>query len=246
MDTRKGSEFNIPFQYGAQMFKLMLTAFLAISCVFLLNSFKNSHYFPIKKVRVYGVNHLDSKMIQESITPLVNRNFFNVNVDTIRNQLLILPWVADLNVRRVWPDEVEITIYEKNVLARWNDTQLLSDKGDIFTTADATNLTNLPKFSGPYGMQSEMIKNFFEANRLLIPLHAKISHLELTPYSTWKITLDNGINLQIGQQELLTRLDQFVRVYPKIVRNHAGIGVDYVDLRYPNGMAVRWKKPIKA
>ena len=54
-------------------------------------------------------------------------------------------------------------------------------------------------------------------NRLLTPLHAKISYLELTPYLTWKLTLDNGITLQIGHKDILTRLNHFVKVYPKIM-----------------------------
>lgn len=246
MDTRKGNELHGPFQYGAQTFKVIVLATLVISCVFAINQFKNSHYFPIKKVRVYGVNHLNNTEVQQELTPLVNRNFFNINVDNIRNHLLQMPWVSDLNVRRVWPDEVEITIFEKGALARWNDTHLLSEDGEVFSPSLASYPHNLPKFIGPDGMQMEMIKYFNEINRLLMPLHAKISYLELTPYSTWKLALDNGITLQIGHKDILLRLSQFVRVYPKIVRNHLGIDVDYVDLRYPNGMAVRWKKAIRA
>jgi cell division protein FtsQ len=85
-----------------------------------------------------------------------------------------------------------------------------------------------------------MLKYFNDINRLFAPLHAKISYLELTPYLTWKLRLNNGITMQMGHKDILTRLGHFVKVYPKIVGARA-IDVDYIDLRYPNGLAVRWK-----
>ena len=88
-----------------------------------------------------------------------------------------------------------------------------------------------------------MLQYFNEINRLLAPMHAKISYLEMTPYLSWKLTLNNGITLRIGHKDILTRLIHFVKVYPKIVGDKSA-DVDYVDLRYPNGVAVRWKTPV--
>ena len=75
-------------------------------------------------------------------------------------------------------------------------------------------------------------------------IQVNIAILELGPYSTWKAVLDNGIVLQIGHKEILTRLYHFVKVYPKMIGMHAK-DVEYVDLRYPNGVAVQWKKTMK-
>ena len=85
-----------------------------------------------------------------------------------------------------------------------------------------------------------MLKYFVNINRILAPLHAKISYLELTPYMTWKLKLENGMTLKVGHNDILTRMTHFVKVYPKIVGERAE-NIDYIDLRYPNGMAVKWK-----
>ena len=89
-----------------------------------------------------------------------------------------------------------------------------------------------------------MLQYFYEINRLLKPLHAKISYLELTPYLTWKFKMNNGIMMQIGHKDILTRLNHFVKVYPKIVGDRA-VDVEYIDLRYSNGVAVRWRTIVK-
>lgn len=244
MEARKGKSSRNPFQYITQIFKIVLLGAVVLTCVFTLNQFQLSDYFPIKNVRVYGVNRVDQQEVQNLLLPLVNHGFFTINVEYIRDRLLQMPWVSDIFVRRTWPDQVEITVVEKNALARWNEASLLSESGELFSPHQNTYPANLPQFVGPSGQQVLMRDYFNQINRLLTPLRAKIAYLELTPYFTWKLTLDNGITLQIGHKDILTRLSHFVKVYPKIVGKR-GTDVEYVDLRYPNGMAVRWKTVVK-
>lgn len=224
-------------------FKILLLSTIFLSFIFILNETRFSRYFPIKTVRVYGVNRIDQQEVQDLILPLVKRGFFAINVDYVRDRLLQMPWVANLNVRRIWPDKVEITVIEKQAIANWNNEGLVSENGEVFSPKHETYPNNLPQFAGPQGKQLEMLKQFKQMNRILTPLHAKISYLELTPYATWKLKLDNGISMQVGHKDILTRLDHFVKVYPKIVGDQAAL-VDYIDLRYPNGVAVRWKTAI--
>jgi cell division protein FtsQ len=212
------------------VFKLFLVGIFVVSFVYLFNQFRLSQYFPINTVRVYGVKHLDRVEVQELLTPLVSRGFFGVNVEFMRERLLPLPWVADIIVRRSWPDQVDIIIKEKNAVARFNHEHLLSDNGEIFSPDMDTISGALPQFVGPPGQQVAMLRYFKQINRLLIPLHVKIVFFELTPYFSWNLILDNGIALKLGHKDILTRLDQFVKVYPKIVRDKE-IKVDYIDLR---------------
>jgi len=241
MDVRKVKpQYSLQF---SQLLKLFLLGTLIFSSVFFLNRFNLSHYFPIKTVRVYGVNHIDRMEVQNLLLPLVQRGFFTISVESIKDRLIQQPWVSDIFVRRTWPDQVEVTVVERNPIARWNDGSLLSTTGELFSPRAETYPVDLPQFIGPEGDQIVMLRYFNEISRVLMPLHAKISYLEMTPYFTWKLKLDNGMMLKIGHKDILTRLDHFVRVYPKIVGAHA-TDVDYIDLRYSNGMAVRWKKPL--
>ena len=47
------------------------------------------------------------------------------------------------------------------------------------------------------------------------------------------------IVVRLGHKDCLTRLTHFVKVFPKIMGDRVG-DVDSVDLRYANGMAVRF------
>jgi cell division protein FtsQ len=243
MEQKKGKLSHSPFHYVAQMLKVIFLCSFIISCVWMINHFRISKYFPITTVRVYGLNRVEQRDVKQLLMPLLTHGFFGVNVEYIRDRLLQHPWVYDISVRRHWPDQIEVTIFEKKAVAKWNNQILLSETGVLFIPKVETYPANLPVFSGPSGKQIIMLNYFNKINRILIPLRVKISYLELTPYLTWKLALNNGINLQMGHKDILSRLAQFVSVYPKIVGDHAA-DVDSVDLRYPNGVAVRWKTPV--
>jgi len=202
--------------------------------------FTTARYFPIDKVEIAGVNHVDHLEMQYILKPLVAKGFFGTNVQLIRERLSQIPWVREAYVRRIWPNEIMIRITEKVPLARWNDDSLISTTGEIFTPAPNTFPTNLPQFAGPLGEQMHMIEYFDNINSILMPLHFKIARFELTKGGSWNLIFSNGMRLNVGYKDILTRISHFVKVYPKIVGNRSN-EVDYVDLRYSNGLAVRWK-----
>lgn len=224
-----------------QSLKMTAIGVVVVTIVFALNQVNISRFFPIRTVRVYGVNRIDHEDVKSRLAPLVNNGFFAVNVEYIRDRLTQLPWVQTLSVRRVWPDQIELSVVEKKPIAHWNAESLLSEAGELFSPGTSSIPSRLPQFLGPSGQQLFVYRNFKDFNRILSPLHAKISTLELTPYFTWKITLNNGMTMQIGHKDILTRLSHFVKVYPKIVGSREG-EIEYIDLRYPNGVAVRWKE----
>lgn len=233
-----------PVRYLVYTVRMTLITLVILSLVYLFSHFRLSSYFPIQSVRVYGTGHIDKSEVREALTPMVTHGFFGINVEAIRDRMLQMPWVDDILVRREWPDKISVTVIEKIAVARWNDEMLLSNNGTIFQPEPSSYPSDIPLFYGMPGKQAMILQVYTDINRILLPLHAKISWMELSPYLIWKLTLDNGIRLQIGQKDMLKRLSHFVRVYPKIVGEHAG-DVEYIDLRYPNGIAVRWKEAVK-
>ena len=229
-------------------FKWKALAFLLLLIIALIYAYSSTHIkdlqqFPIREVKVIGAEHLDHQLLQRLLVPFVNKGFFDVEVDEIKQRLQQIPWIATVAVRRIWPDQVLITLTERTPIAYWNKTSLLSTTGEVFTPDfhDAPlNLTHLPRLIGPPGKQLLMLQNYLKINKTLDALHLKITELELTPYQSWVILLSSGIKVNAGYKDVLTRLTHFVKVYPKIVGDRAS-EVDYVDLRYSNGLAIRWK-----
>jgi len=205
-----------------------------------VNQCKFINYFPIKEVKVAGIQHVTQQDIQRLLIPLVKKGFFGVNVAHIKESLLQFAWIENVSVRRIWPNQLLVQVTEKNPLARWNETKLLSTSGQIFSPSKQSYPLDLPLFVAPEGEQLQLVHYYEKMNTVLLPLRVKITRVELTAGRTWGLTLDNGIKLRIGQKDSLTRVADFVRVYPKIIGDREQ-DVEYIDLRYANGLAVRWK-----
>jgi cell division protein FtsQ len=142
-------------------------------------------------------------------------------------------------VRRVWPDRLEVTIEEHVALARWGDGGLVNVQGERFAgKSDAA----LPLFAGPAGSEGEVTRRYQRFAELLAPLAAPLESLNLSPRQAWRARLRGGLTLELGRDTpndpVELRLERFVAVFPQTLarmqRQH-----EYVDLRYPNGFALR-------
>lgn len=204
------------------------------------NQFKTANYFAIKEVQVVGVRHSDHQAIQNLLLPLVNKSFFMVDVDLIKDRLMQFAWISTVSVKRVWPGQISIQVTEKNPAARWNDQSLLSTMGEIFTPIVSEFPSGLPQFIAPDGEQIHMLEYYAQLTHILKPLHLKVTRFELSDAQSWDLVFDNGMKINVGYKDILTRVRHFVKVYPKIIGENAN-QVDYVDLRYSNGLAVHWK-----
>jgi cell division protein FtsQ len=224
--------------YKTCKYTLLLMTFLFVYLI--TSQVQINRYFPIKTVRVYGATRSDHQALQTLLLPYINNGFFSINVDKVRDRLLQIPWVQECSVRRVWPDQIMIGLVEREPIAKWNRQSVLSKTGDIFNPPYDSYSNHLPHLVGPIGKQLTLLQNFNQMNRMLEPIHARINYLELSPFYTWTAILDNGIKMQMGHNDILNRFEQFVKVYGKIVGSKAN-DVEYIDLRYSNGIAVRWK-----
>jgi cell division protein FtsQ len=112
----------------------------------------------------------------------------------------------------------------------------------------------LPLFAGPAGSEAEIAKRYRGFAELLAPLGAPPDRVVLTPRYAWQLRVggtQNGIlNIELGRDGAETveqRLARFVAAYPESLARLPQRGAAeqaYVDLRYPNGFALRvagWK-----
>ncbi|MDQ2963937.1 MAG: cell division protein FtsQ/DivIB [Pseudomonadota bacterium] len=166
--------------------------------------------------------------------------FFTLSLADARASLQRVPWVKSVALRRQWPDRLEVTIAEHDPLARWNDTGLVDTEGQVFN-ADFDG--ELPQFVGPDGSSAEIAQRYREFGLALEPRSLAIAQVRLSPRGGWQLRTTGGaaLAIELGRSAPVDRLSRFVRYHARTVGalNRGGTRVDYVDLRYRNGFAVR-------
>lgn len=206
----------------------------------LLHHLANPLTLPIQKIRVQGaLVHVNEAMLRNSVVDKVQGGYFNIDVAFLRKTVEQLPWVQSAAVRRVWPDTVVISVVEQQPLATWAKGGLVNIDGQVFVPDTSDEFKHLPVFSAPVGMQHSVTELYRDLSAQLTPLDLHIVSLQLDERRAVQLQLHNGIELMLGREERLVRLQRFVKVYNKALLHHA-MRIRRVDLRYSNGMAVQW------
>ncbi len=214
-----------------------------------------SPLFPLKEVVVRGdLKHANRDEIAAAMDG-VGGNFFATDLAAVRERFEQVGWVRRVDLRRVWPDRIEVALEEHIAFARWGGGGLVNSFGEPFVAAsnDAGGQP-LPLFSGPAGSESEIARRYRSFAELLAPLDALPDRVVLTPRYAWQLRLggtQNGaLYLELGRdgaESVEQRLARFVAAYPESLGRLPRRGATeqvFVDLRYPNGFALRvagWK-----
>jgi len=221
--------------------------FQTLSCVFVFFAVSYSVFwcldpahFPISSVRFVGERKfLSQQELQEVIFAEVKTGFFGLKVSSLQHHLLSLPWIKQVDVRKVWPDQLVIHFEEHKPAAFWGDSGMISDMGALFYPELSKLNAELPKLQGPDGRASSVWQQFLVMERALAPLNLTITHLTLAPRGAWHLQLSNGITVILGTNDILMRLQRFVHAYEKQLHARQN-EMAYVDLRYTSGMAIGW------
>jgi len=195
--------------------------------------------FPLREVQIQGeVIHTSQEQIGALLHSHFKGNFFTFDLERLREAFSLLPWVRSATVRRVWPDQLDVSLEEHSVLARWGEHALVNSFGEVY---EAASDLKLPVFRGPDGSAREMTERFVEFNHILTPLSHEVRELALSERRAWTLTLDSGMVLQLGREHFRERLARFVNVYPRAIATLA-VPPKRVDLRYQNGFALHGAK----
>jgi cell division protein FtsQ len=191
--------------------------------------------FPVNSVEITGALKNTTRAQIETALPRATGNFFAVDLAEVRAGVERLPWVRHVAVRRVWPGRLEVIVEEHVALARWGDDALVNLQGEKFyaKTRDA-----LPSFVAPAGTAAEVARRYRRFSEIVAPLGMRVERVVLSARHAWQLRLANGVHVMLGRDGDMAeeRLRKFVEAYPAA---SAGKKYEYVDLRYPNGFALR-------
>ncbi len=221
---------------------LNATANTLFAAAFVLLAFAALHFvvrlplFPLREVVVNGeLAHTTAEQLGAIAKRDLKGNFFTVDLARARAVFERLPWARRVSVRREWPDRLLVDLEEHVPLARWGDTALVDTYGDVFAAAYDGEL---PVFIGPQGSAPEIAIQYDYFKRTLARIGRTPAQVQISARRAWEIRLDDKLVLELGRERLEERLSRFVDLYHRAIAPLQR-RIDYADLRYPNGFAVR-------
>ena len=222
-------------------------------------------YFSIHTVLIEGVEQealtaVTPSAVEATIAGRLEGNFFTIDLDRSRQLIETVPWVRRAQLKRVWPNTLQVKIEEQQPLAYWNESDMINTWGEPFAANEAVlgDDVFLPQLTGPVDSERLVVQRYAEVTQWLSPLGLSIQQLNLSPRYAWEVVLSDGIRLYLGRDpaadiadfhgtsgamRFAARLERFVQAWPTLIERLDGRTIESADLRYSNGFAIQLAPP---
>ncbi|MGP0171990.1 cell division protein FtsQ/DivIB [Pseudomonas sp. NCHU5208] len=205
---------------------------------------------PIARISVQGdLAYVSQDAVQRRIAPFTQGSFFSVDLRSMREELERMPWIAHAEVRRVWPDQIDVRLEEQLPIARWGDEALLNNQGQAFAPQELNNYQHLPQLSGPKRAQQQVMQQYQMLSQLLRPMGFTVVGLQLRERGSWFLSATENasgqrIEILLGRDHIVEKMRRFAAIYERELKEQSA-NIARIDLRYANGLAVAWREPVE-
>ena len=219
---------------------LLAVSLVVAPVVAVINGWVGSEQWPLQRLRATGTfERVDEARLREVLLPHARDGFFAVDLDAAQAAVAALPWVESAEVRKRWPDVLEVTVTEHRPFARWGEDRLLSEQGRLFPASGIEVPAGLPHLSGPESRVQDVVELYNESRTLMAVAGLQVREVALDARGSWTLGLDGGTEVVVGRAEARARIGRFVRLVPQLLAQPAQ-RLTRADLRYTNGFALTW------
>jgi cell division protein FtsQ len=202
----------------------------------------------LRGITVVGdVTHQNAVTFRAQLASRLQGSYLTLNLQDVQHLFESVPWVQRAVVQREFPNRLKVTLREHEAAAWWGEPgggKLVNTHGDVFeANPDDPDADRLPELAGPNGQSQAVFALYQQVLPVLARLDLGLERLELNSRGSWQIRLDSGAQIGMGRgqpEELLARLNQWSSTYTQLAQRY-GPHLESVDLRYPNGYAIRFK-----
>ncbi len=213
---------------------------VTLPVVAVVNGWIGANHWPLRTLRVEGaLERVDAQRLRATVLPYAAQGFFAVRLADAQSAVARLPWVERAEVRKRWPDVLEVSIVEHRPFAQWGKDRLLSEHGSLFPAQGIQVPKGMPLLDGPDTRVADVVALYNQSRELFATSGFDVHALVLDPRGSWSLTLSNGTQVVIGSSEARLRLARFARLLPQLL-SQKQLPLMRADLRYTNGFALTW------
>lgn len=221
----------------------LAVALVTLPLVAVVNGWLAADRWPIQRLQLTAeFQRVSAEQVGTAVAPHLGPGFFAVDIDAVHAAVAALPWVAEVEVRKRWPDVLEVRLVEHRAIARWGRDRLVSDRGGLFVAPGGDAVQGLPELDGPDDRVEDVLAFEADARRTLAGSGATLVGVRLSRRGSWRLRLDDGATVLLGRADALVRLERLARHLP-LLRSAEPRPLERADLRYGNGFALRWREP---
>ena len=164
--------------------------------------------FSIAEVHLSGNSRTPAESIVAALGFKPGQPIFTADIQAARARLRQLPWVAEADVRRRYPDDISVRVMEKLPFALWqaNDGKLwvVERDGGLITTDGIEQFKNMPLLVGGGGAAASDIVDAVQLHRATA---ARVRAYQRVSERRWNLILDDGVVVKLPEANWTRELE---------------------------------------
>lgn len=171
--------------------------------------------FAIEDVKVSGNDETSEIEILQLLGLDGTTSLVALNADAARQKIANLPWVQDVEVRKVYPKAVEVKLKERKAYAIWqhgSELSLIEKDGSVIAPLRDNKFAKLPLF---VGRDAETAAASIDDQFAKWPeIRSHVKAFVRVAGRRWDLYLDNGVIIKLPEDNIddalarLTKLDK--------------------------------------
>lgn len=204
----------------------------ALIIILVILSFLLIRRLPTKNIYIIGTNIISDKEIIKSANLEDYPPFFQVSKRDIREKILAIPYVKEVQVKKKFYNKIYISITEHKVLCSYNDKLLLESGEEVANTHHINSVPIL--ISDITTIKERFAKSFSKVDNDIL---LKISQITYTPNDVdeerFALQMNDGnlVYITLGK---ITKLNKYNSIYSRMEGKEGIIYLDsgdYVELK---------------
>ena len=202
----------------------------------------------VKKIQIEGELSASERTavtaaIADALRATGAAGLHSLSLSQVQDAVSELSWADRVSARRRWPDTLVIRLLRHSVVARWGGGGFVATNGEVIALADELANPNLPLLSTQRASSARAMEVFSSLNSAFDRAGLRLAQLQESQLGEWTAVLGNGIEVVLGRDDLVARVQRFLVVYEQAL-TVSPQKVAAVDARYHNGLAVRWQADV--
>ncbi len=194
--------------------------------------------FTVASIEIQGLAQADSTEISDRIDVSETSSLLMVDAEKARARIAEIPWVADVQVKKLYPDRIVVNLTERLPFALWQDdgkVKVVDKTGAVTSEVLETRNAGLPLVVGQ-GANRRVVEAV-ELMNSVPTIRAKIRAAVLVAERRWNLVTTDGIEILLPEENpgvALARVAQLQDTKKLLERDLVA-----VDLRVPDRLFVR-------
>ena len=193
--------------------------------------------FAADGIRITGLKYHDAESLLIPIGVRPGGSLIGFDAANARKLLENMDWVLSAKVMRLFPNQLEIVVVEREPFALWQrggSHYVIDETGSAMSSLDPARLPKLPLVTGE-GAQSAIseLVNQLEAHPRL---KSKLLAAARVGQRRWTLHLDNGVSVALPERDVekaMTRVEDLDQRYDLLSK-----GIKGIDLRVAGRVTV--------